>query len=86
MWDIFLGEGVKIIFRIALGILKLNQELLLSQGFEEILQVLKESPAQLDSESLIQTALGIKLKAAVLKDLEAAFLKDLEGTGEGKVA
>ncbi|CAD7963533.1 unnamed protein product [Amoebophrya sp. A120] len=75
VWDIFLAEGVKIIFRVALALLKLNQESLLQCGFEDILQVLKLAPAQTETELLIQTALGIKLKASVLKDLEQEFLK-----------
>eukprot|EP00392_Amoebophrya_sp_AT5.2_P004921 g4930.t1 len=75
VWDVFLAEGVKIIFRVALAILKLNQESLLQCGFEDILQLLKLAPAQTETETLIQTALGIKLKASVLKDLEQEFLK-----------
>ena len=55
VWDIFLAEGVKIIFRIALALLKrayqekgsasarLNQEALLNQSFEQILQTLKQA-------------------------------------------
>ena len=75
VWDIFMAEGVKIIFRVALAILKLNQELLLSYSFEDILHVLKMAPATLETERLIQVALSIKLRASVLKDLEAEFLK-----------
>merc|ERR1712054_75997 len=45
VWDIFLAEGVKIIFRIALAILKLNQEALLNESFEQILQTLKQAPS-----------------------------------------
>lgn len=73
VWDIFLAEGVKIVFRVALAILKLNQEAILARNFEEVLQILKQAPAQLDTETLIVTALGIRLKATVLKELEAEF-------------
>ncbi|CAD7941386.1 unnamed protein product [Amoebophrya sp. A25] len=83
VWDIFLAEGVKIIFRVALAILKLNADLLLSQGFEDILQVLKTAPSSLDTETLIQVALGIKLKASVLKELEAEFVKSGGAAGAG---
>ena len=53
----------------------LNQDNLLLCGFEDILQLLKLAPAQTETETLIQTALSIKLKASVLKDLEQEFLK-----------
>ncbi|CAK8997430.1 26S proteasome non-ATPase regulatory subunit 7 homolog A (26S proteasome regulatory subunit RPN8a) (AtRPN8a) (Protein ASYMMETRIC LEAVES ENHANCER 3) (Protein MOV34) (AtMOV34) [Durusdinium trenchii] len=70
VWDIFLAEGVKIIFRIALALLKLNQEALLHQSFEQILQTLKQAPSAVESEVLIKTALNIKLKNKTLKDIE----------------
>mmetsp|Transcript_46601 Transcript_46601/g.92699 ORF Transcript_46601/g.92699 Transcript_46601/m.92699 type:complete len:143 (-) Transcript_46601:331-759(-) len=74
VWDIFLAEGVKIIFRIALALLKLNQEVLLNESFEQILQTLKQAPSRQDSDSLIQVALSIKLKNKTLKDIESEWL------------
>merc|ERR1712050_125068 len=74
IWDIFLAEGVKIIFRIALALLKLNQEALLSQPFEQILQTLKRAPSRVGSDTLIQVALSIKLKNKTLKDIQSEWL------------
>merc|ERR1719159_1355235 len=74
VWDIFLAEGVKIIFRIALALFKLNQECLLSEGFEQILQTLKQAPSRQESDTLIQVALSIKMKNKTLKDLEAEWV------------
>merc|ERR1712151_332277 len=74
VWDIFLAEGVKIIFRIALALLKLNQESLLSQSFEQILQTLKQAPSRIESDVLIRVSLSIKLKNKTLKDIEAEWL------------
>jgi len=74
VWDIFLAEGVKIIFRIALAILKLNQEALLNQSFEQILQTLKQAPSRTESDTLIRVGLSIKLKNKMLKDIEAEWL------------
>merc|ERR1719277_2027143 len=73
VWDIFLAEGVKIIFRIALALLKLNQEMLLSQPFEQILQTLKRAPSRVESDTLIQVALSIKLKNKTLKDIQTEW-------------
>ncbi|CAK9006393.1 unnamed protein product [Durusdinium trenchii] len=77
VWDIFLAEGVKIIFRIALALLKLNQEALLHQSFEQILQTLKQAPSAVESEVLIKTALNIKLKNKTLKDIESEWLSQM---------
>merc|ERR1740129_2718221 len=74
VWDIFLAEGVKIIFRIALALLKLNQEVLLNESFEQILQTLKQAPSRVESDTLIQVALSIKLKNKTLKDIESEWL------------
>mmetsp|Transcript_90658 Transcript_90658/g.261227 ORF Transcript_90658/g.261227 Transcript_90658/m.261227 type:complete len:339 (+) Transcript_90658:1091-2107(+) len=74
IWDIFLAEGVKIIFRIALALLKLNQEALLSESFEQILDTLKQAPSRVESDTLIQVALSIKLKNKTLKDIESEWL------------
>lgn len=73
VWDIFLAEGVKIIFRIALALLKLNQEVLLSESFEQILQTLKRAPSRVESDTLIMVALSIKLKNKMLKDIESEW-------------
>ncbi|CAE7784161.1 EVI5 [Symbiodinium pilosum] len=77
VWDIFLAEGVKIIFRIALALLKLNQDALLNQSFEQILQTLKQAPSAVESEMLIRTALNIKLKNKTLKDIESEWLSQM---------
>merc|ERR1712224_696789 len=77
LWDIFLAEGVKIIFRIALALLKLNQEALLGESFEQILQTLKQAPSRVDSEALVQAALGIKLKNRTLKEIETEWVAQL---------
>lgn len=74
VWDIFLAEGVKIIFRIALALLKLNQEALLNQSFEQILQTLKQAPSAVESDMLIKTALNIKLKN---KTIESEWLSQM---------
>ncbi|CAK0890689.1 unnamed protein product [Prorocentrum cordatum] len=77
VWDIFLAEGVKIIFRIALALLKLNQEALLGESFEQILQTLKQAPSRVESDALVQAALGIKLKNRTLKEIENEWLAQL---------
>merc|ERR1719262_2163448 len=77
VWDIFLAEGVKIIFRIALALLKLNQETLLNESFEQILQTLKQAPSRVETDALIQVALSIKLKNKTLKDIESEWMTQM---------
>jgi len=79
IWDIFLAEGVKIIFRVALALLKLNQEALLSESFEQILETLKQAPSRVESDTLIQVALSIKLKNKTLKDIESEWFAQSPG-------
>ena len=45
IWDIFLSEGIKIVFRVALAILKINEEALLRESFEGVLNLIKLGPA-----------------------------------------
>ena len=40
IWDIYLVEGVKIIYRVALAIIKLNYNKLISSDFTGVLQTL----------------------------------------------
>mmetsp|Transcript_75153 Transcript_75153/g.200591 ORF Transcript_75153/g.200591 Transcript_75153/m.200591 type:complete len:178 (+) Transcript_75153:616-1149(+) len=79
VWDIFLNEGVKIVFRVALALLKLNQERLLAQTFEQILLTLREAPRRIEDEPLIQVALAIKLKNTKLKELEQEYVRQDQG-------
>eukprot|EP00386_Alphamonas_edax_P007640 GDKI01025437.1.p1 GENE.GDKI01025437.1~~GDKI01025437.1.p1 ORF type:complete len:375 (+),score=88.82 GDKI01025437.1:128-1126(+) len=73
VWDIYLGEGVKIVFRVSLAIMKLLQDELLQESFEAILHRLKNVPNLVQADSLIQTALAIKIPLATLKELEQEY-------------
>eukprot|EP00742_Colponemidia_sp_Colp-10_P002756 GILJ01002946.1.p1 GENE.GILJ01002946.1~~GILJ01002946.1.p1 ORF type:complete len:386 (+),score=35.62 GILJ01002946.1:67-1158(+) len=73
VWDIFLAEGVKIIFRIGLALLKLKEDELLTLSFEPLLNLFKTITNDLDPETLINTALKLKLTTKQLKELEAQY-------------
>lgn len=51
IWDIFFIEGQKILFRIALAIMKINEKELLKADFEKVFDILKE---YLQSSSQLQ--------------------------------
>eukprot|EP00743_Colponemidia_sp_Colp-15_P010206 GILK01011214.1.p2 GENE.GILK01011214.1~~GILK01011214.1.p2 ORF type:complete len:162 (+),score=23.76 GILK01011214.1:30-488(+) len=73
VWDIFLAEGVKIVFRIALALLKLKHDEILALSFERILILFKNIPNELDGEQLIETALKLKVSSKMLEDLEVEY-------------
>jgi len=73
VWDIFLNEGIKTVFRVSLAILKLLQAELFRESFEQILHRLKTSPGAMGPDILVQTALSIKVRRRVLADLEREY-------------
>lgn len=73
IWDIFLSEGVKIVFRVALAILKISEEALLRETFEGVLNIIKLGPTRIEPNKLIDTALSIKLKNERLHELEKEY-------------
>jgi len=73
IWDVFLYEGTKMLFRVALAILKLQQDDLFDESFESILHRLKTIPSTIQVETLMQTTLSIKINQATLKKLEKEY-------------
>eukprot|EP00920_Eleutheroschizon_duboscqi_P015523 GHVT01035950.1.p1 GENE.GHVT01035950.1~~GHVT01035950.1.p1 ORF type:complete len:207 (+),score=24.91 GHVT01035950.1:349-969(+) len=60
LWDSFFLEGVTFLFKANLAILKLNQSVLLSSNFEEILYLLKDLVGSaIDADVLLTTAHSI---------------------------
>ncbi|KAJ0411616.1 hypothetical protein ATCC90586_004085 [Pythium insidiosum] len=47
VWDVFLNEGWKVIFRVALALMKLSQKALLACKFEGIMEFFRELPTRL---------------------------------------
>ena len=62
VWDAFLGEGWKIIYRVMLALLIQNQSKLLKMGFEDILAFLREMPSHVNGETVLDAAMKIPLK------------------------
>ncbi|EAN78273.1 GTPase activating protein, putative [Trypanosoma brucei brucei TREU927] len=82
IWDIFLSEGWKIIFRIAIVLLKLEERRLLAMSFEEIIFATKTLEQGKDPDELIRRAHGVRFKTAELE----AFAREYElNKREGQV-
>mmetsp|Transcript_105717 Transcript_105717/g.305867 ORF Transcript_105717/g.305867 Transcript_105717/m.305867 type:complete len:556 (+) Transcript_105717:206-1873(+) len=70
VWDGFLGEGWKIIYRVMLALLQQWQSQLLRMSFEEILAFFRELPERVDGDAVMETAFRIKLKTRQIVKLE----------------
>ena len=76
VWDIFLSESWKFIFRMALAILKTHKRDLLAQEFEGVLNLFRELPRKLDPDTIIPAALKIKLKRSHLLEIEDKWVDE----------
>jgi hypothetical protein len=63
VWDCFLGEGWKIIYRVMLALLQQWQSQLLKMSFEEILAFFRELPDRVEGYEVMETAMKIPLRA-----------------------
>jgi len=75
VWDIFFHEGFKIIYRVALALLKSVEKEILNESFENIMATLRALPSKVDANSVIELAFTIPLK---WKDIEIAEQKYLK--------
>jgi hypothetical protein len=62
VWDCYLVEGFKIIYRVMLALLQHVQPILLKMSFEEILGFFRELPDRVDGDTVMETAMKIPLK------------------------
>jgi hypothetical protein len=75
VWDIFLHQGWKIIFRVALALLKQSQNILLKMDMEKIMYYLRDLPKIVNAEETLKLAHRIKFKTKELEDLREEFEK-----------
>ncbi|ETO19986.1 rab-like GTPase activating protein [Reticulomyxa filosa] len=74
VWDIYLSEGFKSIFRFGLGLLKYFENRLFQADFEEMTDIFQNGPALVDVEEYIELCLTkIKITHAELNTLERQF-------------
>jgi len=62
VWDSFLVEGWKVVYRVMLALLEAAQADVLERGFEGILCFLREYPSTVDGAEIMAGSLRIKLK------------------------
>lgn len=74
IWDCFLCEGWKVVYRVALAVLKLHEEELAGAGsFEVMMGVFRQIPASLDADVLMHAAYAMSLSHTHIEALEAEY-------------
>lgn len=62
IWDVFLNEGVKIVFQLGLALLTVCQDDLVKLAFEKLIHALRNFPEEaMDPEKLLSLAFSIKV-------------------------
>ena len=87
IWDIFLSEGTKILFRLAIYLLKRKQKELLARDFEGVAMLLQDLHKEVwlqDTDAVIEGALDVGIKHADFVSLDAqlavANAKSVDGS------
>jgi TBC1 domain family member 10 len=75
VWDCFLGEGWKIIYRVMLALLQKHQSQLIKMSFEEILAFFRELPSKVHGYQIMDIALKIPLRRGVIARYEKEWDK-----------
>ena len=67
IWDMFLLEGMKVVYRIGLAILSIKELELLKMSFEQILTKMKSIYNEVETENLIKVSLEMKVSNKMLE-------------------
>lgn len=79
VWDCFLVEGFKTIYRVMLALLQMAQPILLKMSFEEILGFFRDMPDTIDGNLVMETAMKIPLKRKHIAKYESNWKAEQEG-------
>eukprot|EP01084_Bolivina_argentea_P130571 230508_1 len=72
VWDIYLNEGLKTVFRMGVGFLKYFEKPLLKSDFEEMLELFRTGGSKIDVDEYVKVCFSLRITHAQL----AAFEKD----------
>lgn len=73
VWDMFFMDGTKMVFRVAIALLKIARAELLRMSFERLVLRLKTLPGDVSGPTLIATAMAIKITNKQLLALEVEY-------------
>lgn len=81
VWDVFIAEGWKVVFRIALAALKaVAADFARCASFEDVMVTFRELPGKLDADGLLTAAFDVSLSGKDIEALEAEY-KDITAKG-----
>jgi hypothetical protein len=73
IWDVYLNEGMKSIFRFGLALLKYYEKQLLACDMEDMLMMFRSAPAELETQRFMDSAWEIKITHSQLAALERHY-------------
>jgi len=73
VWDVFLVEDFKIVFRVALALIKNVEKELLVASFEDIMSLLRNLPERTDATAVMDLAWRIPVTRKEIFDLEKEY-------------
>ena len=77
VWDIFIYEGMKILYRVCLGLLKSIEDELLSSEFDHIMVLIRNIPQSVDVESFLTATWSIPLHRSQIDDFNRTYDKKM---------
>ncbi|RNF05532.1 rab-like GTPase activating protein [Trypanosoma rangeli] len=73
VWDIFMSEGWKIIFRVAIALMKWEEKRLVKMPFDEAIPALKKMHEGKDPDEILRRAQAVKFKTSELQAYSDAY-------------
>jgi len=73
IWDVYLNEGTKIIFRVGLQCLKNDEEMFLNQTEDKIFIECGRIHTRVDADTLIERCMRLRLKKSHIRQAEEAY-------------
>ncbi|ESL05886.1 rab-like GTPase activating protein [Trypanosoma rangeli SC58] len=73
IWDIFMSEGWKIIFRVAIALMKWEEKRLVKMPFDEAIPALKKMHEGKDPDEILRRAHAVKFKTSELQAYGDAY-------------
>lgn len=78
VWDLFLIDGLPIVFQFGLAILDIVKEELMEMSLEEMVRFLKDLPERVTRpDELVQRALQFRVTGFLLGELEELYVRDV---------
>lgn len=82
VWDVFLYEGIKVVFQVGLALLRFCHDDLVKMPFEKLLHALRNFPEEAtDPDVLLPLAISFKVSSR-LEELQKDYQKTMEGSNE----